>query len=171
MPEMATDLFDLTVPVFVRSLTNLGNILTKGETFAKERGVDPAELISARLAPDMDPLTAQVQRACDSAKLALVRLAEVENEAMDDVEQSFPDLQARIRRTVAFLERVQPDQVNGQERKTVVLTTPRGEYPFVGTGYVLGFAQPNFYFHVTTAYAILRMKGVPIGKLDFLGGI
>ena len=168
---MATELFDLTVPVFTRNLRNLGNILAKGAAFAEAQGIDQAELIAARLAPDMDPLPAQVQRACDAAKLTLVRLADVANEPMDDVEQSFDDLQARVRRTIAFLERMRPEQVDGNERRHVVLSTPRGEFPFVGTGYVLNFALPNFYFHVTTAYAILRMKGVPLGKLDFLGGI
>lgn len=168
---MATDLFDLTVPVFTRNLTNLGNILSKGEAFATAQGIDPADMIGARLAPDMDPLTAQVQRACETAELTLVRLGDVPNAPVDAVEQSFADLQARIRRTIAFLDRVAPDQVNGNERRPVVLPTPHGDYPFVGIGYVLGFAHPNFYFHVTAAYAILRMKGVPLGKLDFLGGV
>jgi hypothetical protein len=168
---MATELYDLTAPVFLRAFKAMAAFLDKGRAWADENGVAHAELLEARLYPDMAPLTAQVQRASDSAKLALVRIGGVEGPAMPDDEVSFADLQARIAKTVAFIESVPRAAIDGKEGAEVVLKFPNGEYPFTGQSYAIGFVLPNFYFHVTTAYAILRMKGVPVGKIDFLGGL
>ncbi|GAA0307164.1 DUF1993 domain-containing protein [Sphingomonas oligophenolica] len=168
---MTTALYDLTVPVFLRGFHAMSGFLAKGEAFAAEKGLDPAELLNARLIEDMAPLTGQVQRASDSAKFTVVRIGGIENVAMPDEEASFADLQARIARTVAFLNAAPREAIDGKEDAPVTLTTPRGSFDFTGRSYVLNFVLPNFYFHMTTAYALLRHKGVPIGKMDFLGGI
>ncbi|WP_416462897.1 DUF1993 domain-containing protein [Sphingomonas sp. VDB2] len=168
---MATALYDLTVPLFVRGLTALSGLLDKGAAFAAERGIDPATLTGAQLIADMKPLTAQVQFACDTAKGTVTRLGELEPVAMADTEQTFAELQARIARTIALLEAVPREKIDGREDAAVVLKVPGGEIPFTGRSHVLTFALPNFYFHLTTAYALLRQAGVPVGKIDFLGGI
>lgn len=168
---MATDLYDLTVPVFVRGLHALSAVLTLGEAFAAEKGIDPLTLTQARLIEDMRPLTAQVQLATDSAKGAVIRLGDLDPVPMADTEQSFADLQARIEKTIAFLESVPRERIDGREDAPVVLRTPNGEIPFTGRSHVLHFSLPNFYFHLSIAYALLRRAGVPIGKLDFLGEV
>ena len=168
---MATELYDLTVPAFLRGFAAMSAFLAKGETWAKDNNVDPADLLTAKLYDDMAPLTAQVQRSTDSAKFTVVRIGGVENVPMPDEEVTFADLQARIAKTVELLKSVSPDAMNGQEGKAVMLPTPNRTLEFTGQSYVLGFVLPNFYFHVTTAYAILRMKGVPVGKMDYLGGV
>lgn len=117
----------------------------------------------------MAPLIAQIQRASDTAKFTAVRVGQVDNLTMEDTEQSFGELQTRITRTIAFLKSVPLGSMDNQEDAEVILTTPSGAIPFTGRSYVLNFALPNFFFHVTTAYAILRHKGVPVGKLDYLG--
>ena len=166
---MAIDLYDLTVPAFLRGFAALSAFLTKAESWAAENDVDPADLLTAKLYDDMAPLTAQIQRASDTAKGAAVRIGGIENVPMADGETTFADLQSRIARTVDFLEAVPPEAMNGQEARPVTLTTPSRSVDFTGLGFAQGFVLPNFYFHVTTAYAILRMKGVPLGKLDYLG--
>lgn len=166
---MAIELYDLTVPAFLRGFAALSAVLTKAESWATENGIDPADLLTARLHDDMAPLTAQIQRASDSARGAAVRIGGIENVAMADDEVTFADLQARIARTVDFLKAVPPEAMNGQEARPVTLVTPGRSVGFTGLGFAQGFVLPNFYFHVTTAYAILRMKGVPLGKLDYLG--
>ena len=164
---MATELYDLTVPVFTRGLTNLSNLLDK----ARAHAGDGAEaLLSNRLIEDMHPLTRQVQTACDSAKLCVARLSGVEAPVMEDTETTIDELKARIQATLAYLASVPRDAVDGQEGKDIVLKFPGGEWPFKGIAYVVGFAHPNFYFHLTTAYALLRQAGVPLGKRDFIGG-
>lgn len=168
---MATDLYALTAPIFVRALTNLDTILDKGRAFAAEKGIGEQELLDARLIGDMGNLISQIQRASDSAKGCMVRLGGVENVVMDDNEATFDDLKARIAKTIDFVKSVPADAVNGKEDAEVLLKFPNGELKFAGRDYLLGFVHPNFYFHVTTAYALLRMKGVPIGKMDFLGGV
>jgi len=168
---VATDLHVLMAPVFVRALTNLDKILDKGRAYAAEKGIDEQELLDARLIEDMGNLISQVQRASDSAKGCMVRVGGVENVVMEDNEASFDDLKARIAKTIDFVKSVPAEAVDGKEDAEVVLKFPNGEFKFAGRDYVLGFVQPNFYFHVTTAYALLRMKGVPVGKMDFLGGI
>ncbi len=166
---MSTPLYDLTIPVFLRGLRNLEAVLVKGEDFAAKGGLDPQTLFDARLAADMYPLPGQIQRASDTAKFAAVRLGGVDNVSFPDDETSFADLHARIAKTVDFLKAVPREAVDGKEGAEVILKTGGGERRFTGIDYALGFALPNFFFHVTTAYAILRHKGVPIGKLDYLG--
>lgn len=168
---MATDLYALTTPIFVRALTNLDKILDKGRAFAAEKGISEQELLDGRLIEDMGNLISQIQRASDSAKGCMVRLGGVDNVVMEDNEATFDDLKARIAKTIEFVKSVPAEAINGKEEAEVVLKFPNGEFKFAGRDYLLGFVHPNFYFHVTTAYAILRMKGVQIGKMDFLGGI
>ncbi len=168
---MALSLYDVSIPVFIRSLRNLSAILEKGRSFADEKGLPHSTLLEARLIDDMSPLTAQIQRASDAAKFVAVRVAGVESVAMQDNEASFDDLQARIAATIAFLEAVPGDAMDGREEDVVTIKMPSRSIEFTARDYVLHFALPNFFFHVTTAYDLLRHKGVPIGKMDFLGGI
>jgi hypothetical protein len=168
---MATALYELTVPMFIRGLTALSGLLAKGAAYAAEKGIDPATLTGAQLAADMKPLTAQVQFACDTAKGTVTRIGELEPVAMADTEQTFEELQARVAKTIALLEAVPRERIDGREDATVVLKLPNGEIPFTGRSHVLTFSLPNFYFHLTTAYALLRQAGVPVGKIDFLGGV
>lgn len=168
---MGTSLYDLTIPVYIRSLTNLSAILAKGEAYAAEQGIDPADLLATRLVEDMAALPAQVQRACDSAKGTATRIGGVENKVFPDEETTFAELRARIANVIAFLQAVPRDAMDDQEDKAVSLDLPDGRsIPFTGQSFALGFAIPNFFFHVTMAYALLRHRGVPIGKLDYLGG-
>lgn len=166
---MSLSLYDVTVPVFIRSLNSLAQILEKGRTFADENAIPHAELLDARLFPDMAPLTSQIQRASDTAKFTAIRVGQAAPLAMADTETSFDELQARIAKTIDFLKQVPPHSMDGRENAEVTMKTPSNTTTFTARDYVLGFAIPNFYFHVTTAYALLRHKGVPIGKLDFIG--
>lgn len=166
---MATELHSLSVPAFVRGFTNMAAWLAKAEAWALEQGVAEEALIQARLIDDMNPLTAQVQRASDAAKFAIARLADIEAPAMADTEASFAELQARIAQTIAFLESVPAARINGREDAEIEVKTRRASFHFTGLPYVTTYALPNFYFHITTAYAILRARGVPLGKMDFLG--
>ena len=162
-------LYDVTIPAFIRGFANLSAILEKGRAHAKEQGWDESALTEARLIEDMAPLTSQVQRCSDTAKGLAVRIGQVGNVAMADEEVTLDDLQARIEKTVQFLRAVPREAFEGREEAEVVLQTPSGDIPFVARDYAIGYAMPNFYFHLTTAYDLLRMKGVPIGKLDYLG--
>ena len=166
---MAIELYDLSVPAFRRGFAALSAILEKARAHADERGIRHETLLTARLYEDMHPLTSQVQRASDAAKFALARLSGIDAPAMPDSEASFADLQDRITRTVAFLDTVPADAVNGKEAIDVEVKTPSRSFHFKGQDYLLGFALPNFYFHLTTAYAILRNQGLPLGKMDYLG--
>ena len=168
---MATELYDLTVPVYLRAFAAMSAFLEKGRAWADEQGIAHEELLTARLYEDMATLVGQVQRASDGAKFAIARLSGVEAPSMPDTEASFDELQARIAATVAFLTSVPRDKIDGREEADVEVKTPRTSFQFKGLGYVLSFATPNIYFHVTTAYGILRHKGVPVGKMDYLGGI
>jgi hypothetical protein len=168
---MSTSLYDLTIPTFIRTLETLDTLLAKGEAFAAEQGIDPADLLGARLYPDMGPLTSQIQRISDSAKGAAVRLGGVANVAMADEETTFADLHARIAKTIAFLNTVPRAAIDGKEDAAITLQTPNRSFDFTGLSFVQTFVLPNFYFHMTTAYGLLRMKGVPIGKMDYLGGV
>jgi uncharacterized protein len=153
---------------FTRMLKNLAAILAKAEAHAKAKTFDPAILLNARLAPDMLPLTRQVQIASDSAKGAMARLAGHEAEKIEDNEASFADLQARIAKTIAIVEGYKEAQLDGAEAREVIVKLPTGELKFNGLDFLNSWALPNFYFHVTTAYAILRYNGVELGKRDFL---
>jgi uncharacterized protein len=166
---MSLSMYEASVPVFTRAFANLSAILAKGEAHAAAAGVDPAELGTARLAPDMLTLAGQIQRASDSAKGCGARLAGVENPSFADDEASFAELQARIAKTVDFLRSLRPEQFDGAEEREIVLPLAKQPVIFTGRSYLLTFAMPNVFFHVTTAYAILRHKGVAVGKLDYLG--
>lgn len=168
---LATELYDLTVPVFLRGFRAMAGFLEKARVHADASGIAHDELLGARLYEDMHPLPYQVQRASDAAKLATTRLGQLEPLPMEDNEASFADLQDRIARTVAYLEAAPAAAINGREDAAIVIATPNRSFEMKGRDYALGFALPNFYFHVTAAYAILRTKGVPLGKMDFLGGI
>ena len=164
-------LYDAAMPTFIRGLKNLSNMLEKGKAFAAAQGMELSELLDARLIDDMASLTKQVQMTTDTAKFVAVRVGQIENDPWADDEASFADVQARVAKAIAFLQAASPDGFEGCEDATVVLTTPSGDIPFTGSNYVHGFAIPNFFFHLSMAYALLRMKGVPLGKLDFLGAI
>ena len=162
-------MYSASIPAFTRALRNLRAVLELGEAHARERGFDPGVLLQSRLAPDMRPLLNQVQMASDTAKNGAARLAGVEAPVFADDETDFAGLYARLDRAIAYLGTFEPAQIDGAETRPVVLRTPGGEYAFEGLGYLTGFALPNLYFHVTTAYAILRHNGVALGKLDYLG--
>jgi len=167
---MALSMYQASIPVFLRGLLVLGALLKKGEDHAAAEGLDAAALLDGRLAPDMHNLIAQVQRASDTSKLSGQRLSGVPSPSMPDTETTFADLQARIAATIAYLEMIEAAQVDGGEDRTIDVKFGPESHTFRGDAYLLSFALPNFYFHVTTAYAILRNAGVPVGKRDFLGG-
>jgi hypothetical protein len=167
---MSLSLYQASVPVFSRMLGNLATILTKAEADATARGIDPSVFLTARLAPDMLTLTKQVQIASDGAKGAVARLAGVEPPSFPDDETTFPELQARITKTVAFIGSVDAAAIDAGAAREIVLKMRGTEVKFVGLPFLLHFALPNFYFHVTTAYDILRHNGVVLGKRDYLGG-
>ncbi len=166
---MTISMYQASAPRFVNLLKNLSSLLDKGQAYADAKKLEHTVLTGYRLFPDMLPLTRQVQIACDSAKGAMARLAGVEIPKNEDVEQTFPELKARIATTIAFIETFKPAQVDGTEEKEVTLKTRGQDTTFKGMQFLLGFAYPNFYFHVTTAYNILRHNGVELGKWDFLG--
>lgn len=166
---MPISMFQTSVPVFLRTLHALSGVLDKGETHARENGVDSAALLAARLAPDMFPLTRQVQVATDHAKGATARLAGRDVPSFEDTEQSFSELRERIGRTVAFIREADPASIDGSEEREIVLKIGGRELTLAGQQYLLHFALPNFFFHTTTAYDILRHNGVPLGKRDFIG--
>jgi len=168
---MSLSLYQASVPVFVRMFGNLSVILEKAAAYAEARKIDPAVLLNARLAPDMHPLTRQIQIASDAAKGCAARLAGVEVPSFADSESSFAELQARIAKTLAFINGLTPAQIDSGEGREVVLKVPGAELKFKGEDYLLHFVLPNFYFHITTAYAILRHNGLDIGKMDYLGRV
>ena len=161
---MAYDIYDATIPPLIHMMGSLSNILAKGEAHG---GIDPAD---ARLAPDMLPLKAQVYIATDGAKGCGARLAGVEIPKYEDTETSFADLRARVAKTTAFLKSLDRKSFAGSENKEIVLKFPNTTFEFNGADYVGKFVLPNVYFHITTAYGILRNRGVALGKPDYLGG-
>jgi len=150
-------------------LRNLSALIDKAEVHCAAKKIDPVALSTYRLYPDMFPFTRQVQIACDTAKGAVARLAGAEIPKYEDTEQTFAELKARIAKTLDFIESVGAAKIDGSEDKEIVLAMRSGERRFKGMQYLLGHAYPNFYFHVTTAYAILRHNGVDVGKGDFIG--
>jgi hypothetical protein len=166
---MAISMYQASVPVLINSLRNLKNLLQKGQAHADAKKIDHAVLINARLAPDMFPLSRQVQIASDNAKGCAARLAGVEPPKYEDTEKTFDELHARIDKTVAYLKSLKAEQIDGSEERPVTLKTPRGDLNFRGQQYLCFFLLPNFFFHVTTAYNILRHNGVELGKPDFIG--
>ncbi len=151
-------------------LRNLEGILGKAKTYAAEKGIALSSLTEARLAPDMFPLTGQIQSASDAAKGGAARLAQITAPSFPDTETTFAELEARLAKTIAFLETIKPEQMIGAETRTVELPLPNRTLTFTGTDFLFQFSLPNFMFHVVTAYDVLRAQGVPIGKMDFLAG-
>ncbi len=166
---MNISMYQASVPVFIRMLDNLAAILEKAAAHAEARKIDPAVLVASRLYPDMFPLVKQVQIASDAAKGGAARLAQMEPPAYEDNEATLADLVARLRKTVAFLRTIKAEQVDGSEDRTVTWKTRSATKEMQGMPYLLNHVLPNLYFHVATAYAILRHNGVEIGKGDYLG--
>ena len=166
---MTLSMYEASIPVFQRALTNLSAILAKAAAHAEAKKFDPVVLVNARLAPDMLPLSRQIQIAADHARGAAARLAGLERPPVADTEATLDELQARIASTLAYIGTFSPAQIDGSEAREITLPLRTGEVKLKGQPYLLHFAFPNFWFHVTTAYAILRHNGVDIGKLDFLG--
>lgn len=158
-----------SLPVFIRALTNMSNILKKAEASALERKIEPGVLVSSRLAPDMFPLARQIQIATDAAKGAAARLSGTENPSFPDNEATFEELQERLAKTIAFIKSVPAGKVDGSEEKEIHLKVGGRDLSFKGRDYLLGFALPNLFFHISIAHGILRHNGVDIGKMDYLG--
>ena len=168
---MTISMYQASVPCFVRTLGNLSAILDKAQAHVDAKKLDATALTSCRLFPDMLPMTRQVQIACDAAKGLVARLSGLENPVHEDTEKTLVELQARITKTLAFVQSVTPAQLDGTEEKDIVVKRADTETHYQGMQYLLGNALPNFYFHVTTAYNILRHNGVEIGKRDYLGKV
>lgn len=166
---MSLTMSAISVPVFVRGLTILSTLLKKGEEHALEHGIAPSALLDARLVADMLALSAQVQRASDAAKFAVKRISGGDAPGFADEETTFAQLHERIAKTIAYLDSVAAADLDAGATRAVSLQWGAASADFTGTSYLLTVALPNFYFHVVTAYDILRSKGVPVGKLDFLG--
>src|SRR5882672_3902409 len=156
---MNISMYQASAPRFVNMLTNLSAILDKAQAHVEAKKLDPAALTEARLFPDMFPMKRQVQIACDAAKGAVARLAGVEVPKHEDTEQTLSELKARIAKTLDFIQTIKPAQIEGSEEKNIHLKLGPREVDYKGMQYLLGFALPNFYFHVTTAYDILRHNG------------
>jgi uncharacterized protein len=166
---MSFGMYAASVPTFLHMLKNLTAILEKAEAFAKKRDIEPEVLVNWRLAPDMLPLANQIQIAADFAKGTTARLAGAQVPSYPDEETTLAELKARIAKTVKFVEGFKPKDIDGSETRDITLTVGGQEMRFKGEPYLVHFALPNFYFHVTTAYDILRRCGVDIGKRDFIG--
>lgn len=166
---MPLSMYQASIPVFTAKLNNLSAILKKAETHAQARKIEPEVFINSRLAPDMFPLSRQIQIATDGVKGCAARLAGVEIPSYPDTEKTFPELQARIAKTIEFLNSFSAKQIDGSEERKVTLKLRGQETTFLGQPYLLNFVIPNFYFHISMAYAILRHNGVEIGKMDYLG--
>ena len=166
---MTISMYQASVPRFINTLGNLSNILDKAQAHVDARKLDPATLTAYRLFPDMLPMKKQVQIACDTAKGAAARLAGVELPVHEDNETTLAELKARIAKTIAFLQTMTPEQIDGTEDMEIVIKRHDKETRYKGMQFLLGQALPNFYFHVATAYNILRHNGIEIGKRDYLG--
>lgn len=168
---MTVALYNYSVPVFLRHFAILQDVLNIAEKNATERKIDPSIFVNARLSPDMLPLARQIQIATDGAKGCAARLAGVEIPSFADTEVTFDELRARIAKTVEFLNSIKADAMQGDENRDVVVKIQGNDKHFKAQDYLQTFAVPNFYFHVSIAYAILRAQGVPLGKMDYLGAL
>ena len=166
---MSITMHSASAPVFVSLLENLSTWLDKAEAHAAAKKFEPSVYMTARLAPDMLPFTNQIQIACDTAKFLVARLAGIEAPKFDDTETSLADLRARVAATIAFVKSVPAASIDGTEDKEVTLPRRSGPIVMKGQAYLTRFALPNFYFHMTATYALLRHNGVELGKMDFLG--
>ncbi len=167
---MSVSLYQASVPVFQRSLAQLKVILTKAAAHAEAKKIDESVFLNSRLYPDMLAMGRQVQIAADFAKGPTARLAGVELPKYEDSEKTFAELIARIDKTLAFIGTFKPEQIDGQEERDITIPVGGTPMSFKGQAYLIHFGLPNFYFHMSMAYAILRHNGVEIGKGDFLGG-
>ena len=169
---MSISLYQASVPVFLRAFENLAAVLEKGAEHARTAKLDPSALTEGRLFENMYPLPGQIQRASDTAKGFVARVTGLEIPKYEDNEKTFADMQARIKKTVEFIKSVKPEQIDvGESREVSIFSGSRGEMKFQGRDYLLNYALPNFFFHVVTAYDILRHKGVPLTKKDYLGSM
>ncbi len=168
---MTTSLYDVTVPAFNLALANLSTQIDKATAFAEQRKFDSKLLADARLVADMLPFARQVQIVCDNAKGTIARLVGIEPPKHEDTETTMAELKARIGKTLDFIGTIKREQFAGAEAREVVLKFPHVTLKFNGLDYLTKYALPNFYFHVTTAYNVLRTSGVQLGKRDFLGAI
>lgn len=166
---MSLNMYQASVPVLVRYLKNISNVLDKAAAHCAAKKIEPTVLAGYRLAPDMFPLSRQVQIMSDGAKGCGARLAEVDIPSFPDTETTIDELKARIAKTVAFLEGLKPAQFEGAEGRDIGFKAGPNEYKFKGDDYLTGWVLPNFYFHATATYAILRHCGVELGKRDYLG--
>ena len=166
---MSLSVHDASVPVVIKALTALSGVLEKGEAHAKAKGTDEANYVTMRLVPDMLPLSAQVRIACDIPRRGLQRMAGQEPAPMEDKEASFADLKERIAATIAVLNGITPESMEGSETRTITLPTPRGELVMQGRDFLFSFVLANLHFHCTMAYALLRSAGVELGKSDYIG--
>jgi len=166
---MSLSVHDASVPVVIKALTALSGVLEKGEAHARAKGTDEANYVTMRLVPDMLPLSAQVRIACDIPRRGLQRMAGQEPAPMEDKEASFADLKERIAATIAVLNGITPESMEGSETRTVTLPTPRGELVMQGRDFLFSFVLANLHFHCTMAYALLRSAGVELGKSDYIG--
>jgi hypothetical protein len=167
--SVSLSFYQASIPVFLRGFDNLSGLLDKAAAHVALSGIAEATLVEARLAPDMYTLARQVQIATDAAKGCAARLAGIEIPSFADEESTLDELKARVAKTVDFLKSVDSAQINAGEDRIIEIKIAGVPTPFTAQAYLLGFAMPNFYFHLTTTYAILRHNGVPLGKLDFLG--
>jgi len=168
---MALSMHSASVPIFVRMLGNLTGWLDKAEAHATAKKFEPAVYLGARLAPDMLPLPTQIQIACDAAKFCIARLAGVEGPSFADDEKTLDELRQRIRKTIDYLHSVPAAQIDGSDGREISVPRRTGAITMTGEAYLKHFALPNFFFHVTTTYALLRHNGVELGKMDFLGAL
>jgi uncharacterized protein len=168
---MAISLYDFSIPCLIRGLTNMSAILDKAIAHATAKKIDSATLAQLRLFPDMHPLSRQVQIACDTAKGAAGRLAGVEIPKHEDTETTLPELKARIGKTIDFLKTINSAQLAGDDERPIEIKFPNGSWKFTAKSYLADFVLPNFYFHDSMVYALLRKSGLEIGKGDFLGAI
>jgi uncharacterized protein len=167
---LSLSLYDASIPVYARGLRNLAAVLDKAETWAKAEGKDLQSLFDARLAPDMHPLAGQIRLASDAAKGAAARLSGATAPSMPDTEETYAQLKDRVAKTIAYVETIQRADVEANAGATIELPIPGGALTFTAANFLFQFSLPNFFFHVTTAYDVLRSQGAPLGKMDFLAG-
>ena len=168
---MAISMHSASVPIFVRMLGNIDGWLDKAEAHATEKKFETSVYLSTRLAPDMLPFTQQIQIACDAAKFCIARLTGTEGPKFEDNETTLADLRQRVRKTIDYLQSVPADQVDGSDAREITVPRRAGPITMKGEQYLKHFALPNFFFHVTTVYALLRHNGVNLGKSDYLANL
>lgn len=168
---MSITMYSASVPIFVRMLTNLSGWLDKAEAHATAKKFDPSVYLTSRLAPDMLPFTKQIQIGCDAAKFAMARLTDTTAPKFDDNETTLADLRVRVQKTIDYVQSIPAAQLEGTEEKDVTIPRRDGTMTLKGEAYLKNFVLPNFFFHVTTTYALLRHNGVDLGKGDYLGAL